>query len=276
MYRGFINGRCVAIKVVHEKPGTPNESGNSTMLAELNHVSRLQIGCDNIVRLLGLSHVQSSGAVCLVYDFANLGSFLQVPADIGFKVAVGLVIDFAKGIQHMHSCSVVHGDIKPDNLLVHRDDSNPPHLKGMVADFGFARVLPRGQDTVVGGGGTRGYIPPEAFKNSRLHGSRARDVYAFGITLGTMFMGLSPEQLLKKIQTLNSNDASLAARRRAVLLEMEQLIARQFDIDAVQNKSCLQILLQVVRQSCHATPTWRSSAGRMVLEMQRCYDHIHM
>lgn len=99
---------------------------------------------------------------------------------IGLGIAIGM-----EGAVKIEP-TVVHGDLKPSNILV---------FKGvpMIADFGLARVdaLARGH----GFSGTPEYLAPESWDqdSGRQNGpSASADIYAFGCTLMEALTGTTP------------------------------------------------------------------------------------
>lgn len=64
-----------------------------------------------------------------------------------------VVLDIAKGLEYLHSLDppVIHGDIKPSNILLDQ------YFKAKIGDFGLARVKSESQNqceiTVVDDGG---------------------------------------------------------------------------------------------------------------------------
>jgi serine/threonine protein kinase len=89
---------------------------------------------------------------------------------------------------HSQSPSVVHRDIKPNNLIWGEDDQI--HL----VDFGAvqAEVTPGRTMTVVG---TYGYMPPEQFGGRTVPAS---DLYGLGTTLLFLLTGTNPAELPQK------------------------------------------------------------------------------
>lgn len=80
------------------------------------------------------------------------------------------------GIGHIHEMSIVHGDIKPDNILINGEEVK-------IADFGLAVELPPGY-VLMDAGGTVPYQAPEMWlKNG--YNSKV-DVWAVGCTMAEM------------------------------------------------------------------------------------------
>lgn len=87
-----------------------------------------------------------------------------------------LLLGVAAALDFMHSgratgrTAVVHGDVKPSNILVSDEGT-------VLVDFGLCRGLPGGQG-FSGVSGTRGYIAPEILEDGLY--TPAGDRYAFG------------------------------------------------------------------------------------------------
>lgn len=87
----------------------------------------------NIIRLLGASHC-SSPTVLVLEDATNGAICDYVFQPVNKKLVWKLLLDVALGLQYLHkSHGVVHGNLKPTNLLVVNDDEK---VVGKLSDFG--------------------------------------------------------------------------------------------------------------------------------------------
>lgn len=75
-----------------------------------------------------------------------------------------LCLDIAEGLRHIHSCHIVHGDIKPDNILVVESKNRLVPVVAKLADFGAFIDLGMPTTTLFKYSmyaGTPGWKPPE-------------------------------------------------------------------------------------------------------------------
>ena len=99
-----------------------------------------------------------------------------------------VAVQVAQALESLHAASVVHGDIKPSNLLVVPAPSHADRPLGVrLLDFGLAAVL--GRDAR-GHRGTPGYAAPEIVRGDLP--SSAADLYGLGATLFTLVVGRPP------------------------------------------------------------------------------------
>jgi eukaryotic-like serine/threonine-protein kinase len=103
-----------------------------------------------------------------------------------------ILCEVADALAYAHARGVVHRDIKPDNILLDKDDG-----RAMVTDFGIARAIQEGADsrlTATGVAiGTPAYMSPEQAAGDREIDGRS-DLYALGIVGYQMLAGRLPFQ----------------------------------------------------------------------------------
>ncbi|XP_042047706.1 probable LRR receptor-like serine/threonine-protein kinase At3g47570 [Salvia splendens] len=107
---------------------------------------------------------------------------------------LNIALDIAHGIKYLHfgsGSSIIHGDLKPSNILLDHD------MVACVGDFGLAKISSNifsssyeSNTSSFGIKGTLGYVPPEygTFGSISMQG----DVYSFGIIIVEMFINKRP------------------------------------------------------------------------------------
>lgn len=59
---------------------------------------------------------------------------------IPYGTALGFIADIADGLSALHMCGVVHGDLKPENVLLFDDPGEKGSLIAKLGDFGFSNI----------------------------------------------------------------------------------------------------------------------------------------
>lgn len=105
-------------------------------------------------------------ALCSLSGFLTQEDFMSrssLPQD---TIRYQLCLDVAEGLAAMHKYGIVHGDIKPDNILIFRQaDPKVPYI-AKLSDFGVCVAL-EGESVSIdftSYRGTPGWRPPEAAK----------------------------------------------------------------------------------------------------------------
>jgi serine/threonine protein kinase len=100
--------------------------------------------------------------------------------------AADIVSDIADGLMALHKHDIVHGDIKPGNILLFQDPKDAHRLVAKIADFGA--ISSKQNNRYNSNEGTIGWAAPECFQNPNqaptefdFDSGRARDVFSFGL-----------------------------------------------------------------------------------------------
>ena len=140
----------------------------------------------NIVTIHGV--VRSEGIAAIVMELvegSSLATLRNAPVALEKVLAIGSQIAQALAAAHAHG--IVHGDIKPENIVQRHDG----YIK--VLDFGLAhRVIAGGMSAAraPGLGGTMRYMSPEQARGESL--TPASDIFSFGLVLFELAAGRHP------------------------------------------------------------------------------------
>jgi serine/threonine protein kinase len=102
------------------------------------------------------------------------------------KAAADVMMQIAEAMRYVHSEGIVHGDIKPDNILLVRTVDR--HRSVKLLDFGLAQFGDWEDNSIVRG--TPEYLAPERIAKSPP--SIASDIYALGILFYELLVGEPP------------------------------------------------------------------------------------
>ncbi|KAI1337670.1 hypothetical protein F5Y15DRAFT_150571 [Xylariaceae sp. FL0016] len=152
---------------------------------------------ENIVKLLGLAwgsnpYDTSFKLPVIILEYADFGTVadIQTRTDLTSSERLQISLDVANGLDILHRCSIVHGDVKAENVLVFASGERKYVAK--LADFGFSVVGRPGNDNIRLGG-TEFWRAPETFGAIRLNEAAKTDVYSFGLFTWRLFMrGINP------------------------------------------------------------------------------------
>jgi hypothetical protein len=151
----------------------------------------------------------------------------------------------ARAVAAVHRRDILHGDIKPHNILIERETDRP-----LISDFGLAEFVSLHSDgQYLGIAGTPAYMAPE-IANAALSGvgseeaaairSVSSDIYSLGATLWSALAGRSP-----------------CHEGRTLQQQMEDVVSRNMLFADKQN-GCIPVGLDRICQKClEQNPTER-------------------
>ena len=143
------------------------------------------INCRHPNLIEGIAFYELDEMVLLVMERVGSTTVLQRQVEVGVTVqdACGIALAAARALHCVHDFGLLHGDVKPDNVLF------DPSGRHRLADFGLARRWPFSRERHIVG--TPEYLAPEGIVNGGVL-VPATDVYALGVTTYELLAGQSP------------------------------------------------------------------------------------
>ncbi|KAE8668169.1 G-type lectin S-receptor-like serine/threonine-protein kinase [Hibiscus syriacus] len=184
VFKGTLpDGSIIAVKKLESiNQGEKQFRTEVSIIGKINHV--------NLVRLRGFC--SEGSRKLLVYDYVSKGSLDRhlfhglASEPLDWKTRYQISLGVARGLAYLHeNCvdSIIHCDIKPENILL--DVDNFPKL----ADFGLAKLLGREFSRVLTTmRGTVGYLAPEWISGVAI--TPKADVYSYGMMLLELVSGM--------------------------------------------------------------------------------------
>jgi serine/threonine protein kinase len=216
--------RAVAVKVIHPHlAGDPEIAAR--FLVEARAASRLNH--PNAVTVFAFGNMPS-GQPYLVMQLLHGKQLRRVDEEEGplsLERIIDLVSQVLAALEQAHSLSIVHQDVKPDNIIIERLRSGGDLVK--VIDFGLAHLLAETSELLSSPvlAGTPSYMSPEHARGERVDGRS--DLYSVGVILYELLTGSLPFRAATTTETLLAmlNDAPTDPRERAPKRMIPDLLA---------------------------------------------------
>ncbi|CAM6029918.1 unnamed protein product [Sphagnum balticum] len=185
VYKGRLHEQDVAVKKVLETT-THNLGEFINEVALITNVPEHQ----NLVTFLGCCYTISSERF-LVYEYVENNDLYEALFNgegehiLSWSKRFDIICGVARGLCHLHGLKpqIIHGDIKPKNILLDHT------FQAKIADFGTIFSFPDDNThfTATSAFGTMGYRAPEYAIQHHL--SNKVDVYSFGIVILELITG---------------------------------------------------------------------------------------
>ncbi len=174
--------RLVAIKILKDE-FAGDEEFRRRFHAEGEAVAMLSH--PNIVQVYDVSTADNVNFIVMeLIDGISLKQYMEKKGVLNWKETLHFAMQIAKGLEHAHSRSIVHRDIKPHNVMVLKNGS----VK--VMDFGIARVMNKSNTLTKEALGSVHYISPEQAKGG--HTDNRSDLYSLSVVMYEMMAGRPP------------------------------------------------------------------------------------
>lgn len=225
--------RRVALKAVRDARTAPEQ-----MLAEARAMARLTH--PNVVQVHDV--VEAYGQIFIAMELVvgtSVRSWLEA-APRPWRAIIAAFLEAGQGLVAAHEAGLVHGDVKPANMLLGEDG------RVRVTDFGLA-----GFGEAVPGGvvrGTPGYIAPELYRGVPC--DARGDQYAFCVSLHQALFGSPP--------------GTPPVREPAVPRAIRAALARGLSDDPALRFPSMAALLVVLRSALSTRARWAVAAAVLI------------
>ena len=195
------SGAPVAIKVLHRDLCASKEAQARFQREALVGIKLAHPNCVSVLD----SGSTGDGSFFMVMELVqgeSLGDLLEREKVVPWRRALRIARHALRGLEHAHRESVVHRDIKPDNILVTRTGRDADFAR--ILDFGIAKLVGDSvQNAITQAGiaiGTPKYMSPEQAVGGTIDGRT--DLYSLSIVLYEMLTGRTPFGDREPLKTL--------------------------------------------------------------------------
>jgi formylglycine-generating enzyme required for sulfatase activity len=214
--------RAVAIKVLPARLG-----GDAIRRFALEIRAVGQLDHHNIVRVFH-ADVMRDGRMFVAMELLTGPTLEQLLAGgpLTPPRALFLARQLIAGLAAAHATGVIHGDVKPANVIV--VDGSEPRL--VLLDFGLARL--RTDESTAAAGGTPAFMAPEQLRGA--HGDASADLYAAALVSLTLVAGAPPRATDERARALAAfgDDRVRVALARALAEEPADRFASALELQA--------------------------------------------
>ncbi len=214
-------GRKVALKLLEEELAADpdfvarfeREARAAAALSHPNIASVFDFGEDEGRPFIAMEYIAGR----------DLTRLLDQQASLEPGRAVAIACSICDALAHAHSAGIVHGDVKPANVIIGDDG------RVKLTDFGIARA--RGHTTLTAAGsviGTGRYSAPEQVGGKAV--GPETDLYSLGVVLFEMLTGSVPfgseSPSATARQLLTEDVPPPSARTEGIPLALEEVVIR--------------------------------------------------
>ncbi len=176
--------RYVAVKILKEDYKDDKEfvrrfnteAQAAASLSNPHIVSIYDVGCEDGMYYIVMEYIEGE----------TLKSYIDRVGVIQWRKAAEFSLQICEGIEEAHNNSVIHRDIKPQNIIMTPDGV----LK--ITDFGIARAATQATTTMASNNtiGTAHYLSPEQARGG--YTDERTDIYSMGVVMYEMLTGVLP------------------------------------------------------------------------------------
>jgi serine/threonine protein kinase len=284
-------GDFVALKSISRLKRNSAAPTEHTERAITNFIKELQVlghpplrAHPNIPNLLGVAWEDGADGetvwpvICV--DYAAYGTLAELQRSRAILTALEknrVLLDIGIGMEALHMCGIVHGDLKAGNVLIFPHSSSPTQLIAKISDFADVWIIkdnPEDRKVMVSRG-TVSSCSPE-FESELPCNELARiDFYCYGLLVWRVLLdGQDPfDQPFQRLQQLSSQVGDATNSYRRFVLDVkrsEQVLEWALDFSAsLEAKGSNSAgIAKVFKLTLQREPNKRSRVWKTV------YDHL--
>lgn len=180
----LVVGKRVAVKVLRARFGE-DSAARLRFVAETRAAAR--VAHPNVVDIhdLGLAPDGTPYVVMELLEGETLAALARRSGSVPLAQAVEITLQMLSGLAAAHRKGIIHGDLRPENVMVMHPRSEQLLVK--LLDFGASRALPRSAPLPAA---ANAYQSPEQLEGSAI--DERSDVYAAAAILSRLVRGASP------------------------------------------------------------------------------------
>ncbi|CAI9786690.1 unnamed protein product [Fraxinus pennsylvanica] len=264
VYGGTLSdGLNIAVKVFNleseEARATKSFGTESQVLSTTRHRNLVRIiGCCSSIefKALILENMPNGNLEKWLYSH---NSFLDILKRLNIAIDVALALEY---LNHSHTFTIVHCDLKPSNILLDED------MVAHIGDFGIAKLFGEGElisqtKTLA----TIGYMSPEYGAEGIV--STSGDVYSYGVMLLEMYTRKKPtDEMFDEQMSLKSWVSQSLDEHRIIEVVDTNLLGRG-DENFSRKEQCVSSILSLAIDCLIDSPTERINMREVGARLQK-------
>jgi serine/threonine-protein kinase len=231
--------RIVALKVLPPQMSLNDELAKRFDI-EANAISRLQH--QNIVSLYEAGEDKGYRYFAMQFvDGENLSARIQAKKPMTAADIIDISKQICRGLRYAHSQNVIHRDIKPQNVLIDKENM------ARLSDFGIAKIFASSGITMTGVTvGTPEYMSPEQAEGRDV--DYKTDIYSLGVVIYEMLTKKPPFLANNPVATAYKHVHEIpippSVRRRDTPKRLELIVLRALKKDKCERYETVDEMLE--------------------------------
>lgn len=211
-------GRTVAVKLVR-----PELSSSPLVMQRFKQELLLasRISHKNILRIHDISEFNGVKFITMAFvEGSDLAGLMEQTGRLPFDRALKFTKQLCLALEAAHEAGVVHRDLKPQNILIDKDDNT------YISDFGLAKSLEAEATMMTRTGqilGTPRYMSPEQVEAGDT--DHRSDLYSLGLIVYEMFTADLPFRGDSAMQLMYQRVSAAPKDPRTIVPELAEYIA---------------------------------------------------